>query len=186
MPTPPEAPLGRYLFESESREREALVRWLPNFGADLLARLGLVGQWWCGLGLPRRVVLGQEDLRGDVDLVAGPLGLLLTPEAFAVRVRKTAAKLAGWHPSNWPNFAVMEAAHEGLIQWPPDPSRLVASEVKASWFDRDALPDRAWRASQRRTGNRVVGQLRVLEGRGFCRLGFLHLAVTRPLTGPAE
>lgn len=179
----PESPKWRYLFESEAREREALARWWPNFGSELLAQLGLRGQVWCGLGLPRRVVLGQAGLDGDVDFVAGPLGLSLSSTEFEARVRVESTKLADWHPSHWPVFAALEAASEGLVQWPPDTSRLIAGEAKASWFDRNAHPDRAWKSSQRRARKKVMGQLRLLEGHGFSRLCFLHLAVTRPLTG---
>lgn len=176
----PQAP---YLFESEPRERKTIVRWFPIFGGYLLAQLGITGHWWCGLCLPRQGILGQAGLEGDVDIVAGSLGFALTPEELALRVERKRQELADWHPS-WPyTFAVQEAALEGHVDWPPGVSRLVACEVKVSWFDREANPDRAWRRSHRRKGSQVIGQLRLLKERGLARIGFLHIAVTRPLSG---
>lgn len=174
-----------YLFESgELRERRVLARWMPHFGSAVLQNLGLTGLWWCGLCLPRAEVFGPAAGQGDVDIVAGPLAFSLTNDEIHVRIAEEAAKHPDSHPSRWESFAMLRASEEGLVRWPPESRRVIACEVKASWFDRDAPdPARAWKASHRGETKRVVGQLRSLLRPGVSRIGFVHVGVTRPQGG---
>lgn len=159
----------------------ALRRWLPLFGADLMAALGLPDLWWCGLNLPRSELFGSGN--GDVDVIAGPLEFSLSATEWDVRVR---AEQQAWghdsHPSWWRLGAAHRAAEQGLLRWPPCMDTVVGCEVKASWFSARTM---GWKATHAREGRRTAGQLRLLLERGLNRVALLHLGVTEPYDHPS-
>jgi hypothetical protein len=185
-------PSSAYLFESGSRrERRALARWARVFLPELLGTLGVRGIWWCGLCLPRIGVFGSTAGPGDVDLIAGDLEFALPVDEIRRRIERESALCPDAHPTWWEEAAIAKAAQEGHLVWPPECRYVVACEAKSSWYDRDAEgPSKPregtiethykWKASHRRKGGRVAGQLRALLRPGVVRIGFLHLVSTRP------
>lgn len=171
----------------EHREALALRRWLdPEHTGELLRALGLRGRpiagWWCGLNLPR-AELFAERADGDADLVAGVLEFDLTEDEWRDRLRASADRFAlGAHPSNVENFAVLRAAADGRIVWPPRLDQMVACEVKASWYRTQRDP--MWKATHVGERRRVMGQLRYLLDHGVDRVAFLHLGATEPRGDP--
>jgi len=172
--------VGDHLYsKGEAREGRALTTWLALQGADLLLAAGLGPMWWCGIGLPRSEVFCR-DLQGDVDIFAGPCELLGGDQEMQARVREEESR---WppetHPSRFVEFALLRAAAEHRILWPPRLEFLVGIEAKASWFD----PDKGvWKATHSQEGSRIKGQLQVLVENGVDRVAFLHLASTKPRT----
>lgn len=163
----------------QDRENVALRRWLQMNVAQLMTYLGFSGLWWYGAGLSRKYVLGPR-LDGDIDLLAGPLRLMMSEDEFEDRVRRLSLE--------WPlsisrhvlvEQAQQRAALEGLVQWPPSLDGVCAIEVKVSWFD---PPNRCVKAAHRgaSASRRIVGQLQTLLKEGIPRVGFLQLLFTQP------
>ncbi|MCZ6692039.1 MAG: hypothetical protein O7H41_20830 [Planctomycetota bacterium] len=185
-PTPPRSrpsPTEQHIYDlGMDREASATSRWLDLSGHRLFAEFGFGIPWWCGINLAR-ADLFQEGMDGDVDIMAGPLQWDLTEEEWRERIDAQARRCSlTTARSNVIDYAVLRAAAEGKIKWPPDLGFLVACEVKASRFQPE---DGIWRSTHTGEGIRVKGQLQLLLDRGIDNVAFLHLGATKPKEGPA-
>jgi len=143
----------------------------------LSAALGVQGPSWCGLFLPRADVLDSA-LDGDIDFITGPLELEIDPDEWERRVGIEADQVPIWASRQFATSrAMMQAAADGLIQWPPRLEHIGGCEVKVSWFD---ATNTTWHATHAGESRRVKGQLKVLRRFGFSRVGFFHLGATKP------
>jgi hypothetical protein len=156
------------------RERYQLEDWVVGNGRDFLASLGLRGGWWCAVNLPRHELFDEQS-SGDVDLLAGPLGLRISPREFYLMVRD--ARRASPHGTSGMhvNAALFRAGANGLVQWPPDVGYTLAVEVKASHFDGEK-----WKSSHVAEKQKILGALRKRRALGVNDVIFVHLAVVVP------
>jgi hypothetical protein len=159
-----------------TRERLQLENWLFAYGPDFLLRLGLPNGWWCAVNLPRRDVFAEAS-SGDVDLLAGPLGLTIGEHDFALMLSDAQRARPQGPPDLLRAEALDRAGKEGLVQWPPDVRFTVAVEVKASFFD-----GQQWKATHVDEKQKILGSLRERRARGVNSATFLHLGVVAAVT----
>jgi hypothetical protein len=160
-----------------TREPIGLSRWLTMWAPALSAALGVQGPSWCGLFLPRADVL-DATLNGDIDFITGSLELELDSDEWERRVRIESEQMPIWAPHQSAiSRAMMRAADDGLIRWPPRLDDLAACEVKVSWFEPET---NTWHATHKGEARREKGKLRLLRRFGFNRIGFFHLGATKP------
>ncbi len=153
-----------------NRERRQLQAWLVSGVHGLLAELGLPNGWWCALEMPRAEPF-EDGSSGDVDILAGPLELQLSPQEFDRRVQL--ATVASGPPFAEP-LARLGAELDGLVVWPPVVGYTVAVEVKASYFAE------GWGANHSGKAQKVLGALKRRAAYGINRVAFLHLAAATP------
>lgn len=173
---------GRFIYElGQSREPTGLARWLYPFKTgELLWQAGLkTPWWWCGLGLPRKMILGPQ-YDGDVDILAGPTQLYGrdgTPISSIGGLESTG--LRGDDRRRTLYEHALHAIRSGALTvgWPPGVSDVVACEVKVSWYDADSRKIKCTHAAE---GPRIKGQLKVLLSQGINRVSFLHLVAAKP------
>ncbi|MGH7297375.1 MAG: hypothetical protein ACRELB_20735 [Polyangiaceae bacterium] len=169
-------PAPRHLYGlGQDREDVAIERWMFGHCEDLLAALGLPFGWWCGLWLVRDEVFADGD-HGDLDLLAGPLDFDFDHDELEARVRdETRRRPLAQPPSLIRNSAIMRAAREGHVVWPPSMDTVVECEVKASYYDHAG-----WHRTH--VGDRVgvMGQLQYVRRHGVDRVALLHLGATTP------
>lgn len=184
----------------EQREDTAIRRFLSRHFHDFLHAAGIPplgmgerrawGVGWCALNLPRRFVF-QDDMDGDVDILAGPLEPAFGADDLMAHERELADRLgADAHPSWAMNLAFDDLLARRGVVWPPTDQTIVAVEAKASWFSPEAhdaaqagrahAPQNGWKATHLGEHKRVLGQLEVLAAKGIDAVSFLHLAATKP------
>ena len=164
------------------REGLAIRRMVRSFAPNLLGQLGLLGGWWCAVEVPRADLLEGEE--GDIDLLAGPVELNVSEIEYAARLRAEAQRMSLFaHPSRLHEMLRLRLCQERRFKWPPDLRKVVALEVKASYFD-----GRRWKAAQKGPGKvrPLIGQLKKLHRLGFHRVACLHLGATTPQSVPGE
>ena len=155
-------------------------------GLQLFDALGVRGLYWCGLFLRRRDLFGDPQLQGDVDIIGGPMEFDLSREEWEdLWVAEARARSLDADPSWIQHGAVLRALAAGRLQWPPNMSKIVGCEVKASWFEPETG---LWKASHASEARKVRGQLQVLLDKGLNRCAaFLHLGATKPkAVGPTH
>ena len=169
-------PTPKHLYNlGQDREDTAIERWMYGHCAEVLSALGLPSGWWCGLWLQRDDIYGNG-ANGDIDLLAGPLELDFDETELAARVRAEASsRPLATDPGFIRNVAIMQAAQDGHVVWPPSVETVVACEVKASRFDGSA-----WRTTHLGEHARVKGQLDGHLDQGVDRVALLHLCATKP------
>jgi hypothetical protein len=164
-PVRPDPGTFTHVAHDQDRERRAIDRWAADSAhmAQLLRSAGLFDAtargWWCAVNVQRRDTFGG-DCDGDVDLLLGPLEFNLDAEAWELRVHDEQQRLgSAAHSSHAWNLARIRAVCDGHLRWPPRTDRLLAVEVKASWFD----PERGiWRRTHLGEDRRTAGQLEYL------------------------
>jgi len=163
-----------------TRERFLFEDWAFGNGRDFLATLGLTGGWWCALNLPRNELF-EERSSGDVDLLAGPLGLSIGAHDFYLMVRDARKTSPGASTAVHLNAALTRAGTEGLVKWPPEIGYTLAVEVKASHYD-----GAHWKAQHIREGGKILGALRKRQELGVNDVVFMHLGIVTPTTNVDE
>jgi hypothetical protein len=160
-----------------TREPIGLSRWLTMWAPALSAALGVQGPSWSGLFLPRADIL-DPTLNGDIDFITGSLELELNSDEWERRVRMETEQMPIWAPhESATSRAMMQAAADGLIRWPPRLDSLAACEVKVSWFE---PATNTWHATHKGEARREKGKLKLLRRFRFNRIGFFHLGATKP------
>ena len=160
-----------------TREPIGLSRWLTMWAPALSAALGVQGPSWCGLFLPRADILDPA-LNGDIDFITGSLELELDSDEWERRVRMASEQMPIWASRQIAaSHAMMQAAAEGLIRWPPNLDYVAACEVKVSWFE---PATNTWHATHKGEARREKGKLKLLRRFSFNRIGFFHLGATKP------
>ena len=130
---------------------------------------GVACGYWVAFGVPSSVLRLPYD--GDVDVLAGRLCLKTT----TLDVMRRAERYRGIT-----SLAALDAANEGLIEWPPNLDYLVAAEAKVSWFEEDSA---MWKNTHLGKPSKIVGQVQRLLDAGIDRVSLLHLGVSMPTHG---
>lgn len=158
------------------RERLQLEEWAFGNGRDFLESLGLTGGWWCALNMPRRELFDERS-GGDVDLLAGPLGLRISEHEFRLMVADASRAAPSRPPRMHVNAALVRAGTEGMVQWPPNIGYTIGVEVKASYYDGEK-----WKASHTGEKEKLLGSLRMRRTLGINQVVLMHLGVVVPMT----
>lgn len=162
------------LLAGSAREKLQLEEWCFGNIRELLAEMRLPDGWWCAVDLSRTELFGERS-GGDVDLIAGPLGLTISTGEFKAFVAEERRVRPGVPVGVHRQLALMRAGREGLVQWPPDVRQTSAIEVKASYFK-----DERWKATHEGEREKILGSLRERRRLGVNSLAFLHLGVVEP------
>jgi hypothetical protein len=178
-----------YLAEMSEREHEACRRLiqLPFLSERMFGSLGLQASFsWFILQLEKKRIV--PSLRGDVDVLAGPLGWT-DPAAFDALVSEERANAqAGRHDSWNYQLAAMRLARTGGISWPPSTSHLVGVEAKCAYLDprteqisADAL--RSTKSSSSKA-DKIRRQVKSLLEMGLNHAVLLDIIANPPVSGP--
>lgn len=166
------------LRHGHDREPHQIEDWLTVHCDEFLAAHGLPWGWWCGINLPREQVFG--DMPGDIDIIAGPVGLTITPAELAALVAEEDRRWPNAPTNHNLNAALRRACREGYVEWPPRVAFTAAVEAKASYFERGE-----WHATHAGERGQVAGSLRTRQRFGVNVASLLHLGVVEP-TDTAE
>jgi hypothetical protein len=178
-----------YLAEMSEREHEACRRLvqLPFLSERLFGSLGLRGSFsWFILQVEKERLV--PSLRGDVDILAGPL-IWTDPGAFDALVsEERASAQAGRHDSWNYQLAAMRLARAGGIKWPPSMGHLVGVEAKCAYLDprteqisAEAL--RSTKSSSSKAG-KIRRQVESLLDMGLNHAVLLDVIANPPVSGP--
>jgi hypothetical protein len=178
-----------YLAEMSEREHEACRRLvqLPFLSERMFGSLGLQASFsWFILQIEKERLF--PSLRGDVDVLAGPLSWT-DPGAFDALVSEERANArAGRHDSWNYQLAAMRLARAGGIKWPPSTSCLVGVEAKCAYLDprtegisAEAL--RSTKSSSSKVG-KIRRQVESLLDMGLNHSVLLDIIANPPVSGP--
>ncbi|MGH9830503.1 MAG: hypothetical protein ACREDR_45430, partial [Blastocatellia bacterium] len=124
-----------YLTEMSEREHEACRRLvqLPFLSERLFGSLGLQAQFsWFILQMDKERLV--PSLRGDVDILAGPLSWSDVRTFESLVSEERAMAQADRHDSWNYQLAAIRLARAGGIHWPPSMSYLLGVEAKSASF----------------------------------------------------
>jgi hypothetical protein len=178
-----------YLTEMSEREHQACRRLvqLPFLSERMFGSLGLQASFsWFILQLQKERIVPA--LRGDVDVLAGPLAWM-DPAAFDALVSEERANAkAGRHDSWNYQLAAVRLARTGGISWPPSTKHLVGVEAKCAYLDpraeqisADAL--RSTKSSSSKA-DKIRRQVNSLLDMGLNHSVLLDIIANPPVSGP--
>jgi len=178
-----------YLTEISQREYEACRRLLlvPFLPERLFGSLGLQSSFsWFLLQVEKERLV--PFLRGDIDILAGPL-TWSDPVAFQTLLSEERANAQPDRHDSW-NYllAALRLARAGGIRWPPPTSRLVGVEAKCAYLDpraeRISLDNlKSTKSSQAKT-NKIKRQVESLLDMGLDHAVLLDVIANPPVSGP--
>jgi hypothetical protein len=178
-----------YLAEMSEREHEACRRLvqLPFLSERLFGSLGLQGSFsWFLLQIEKERLVSS--LRGDVDILAGPLSWK-DPGAFAALVdEEREIAQPGRHDSWNYQLAALRLARAEGITWPPSTRHLVGVEAKCAYLDprTQRISSEALRSTKSSSGktDKIRRQVESLLDMGLNHAVLLDIIANPPVFGP--
>jgi hypothetical protein len=178
-----------YLVAMREREHEACRRFvqLPFLSDGLFGSLGLQSSFsWFILQIRKEHLV--PSLRGDVDVLAGPLSWS-DPGAFDSLLSEERANAPADRHDWWKCYmAALRLAREGGIKWPPSTDHLIGVEAKCARLDPGTAPIltptlKSTKSSAKQTA-KIRGQVDRLLEMGFNHVALLDLIANPPVSGP--
>ncbi len=177
-----------YLVAMPEREQEACRRLvqLPFLSEGFFRSLGLQCSFsWFILQIRQELLVSS--LRGDVDILAGPLAWS-DPGAFDSLLSEERAGAPGRHDSWNYQIAAMRLARVGGIRWPPSTNHLIGVEAKCAYLEPDAvrISGDTLRSTKRlsRKAEKIRRQVGSLLEMGLNHVALLDIIANPPVSGP--